>query len=51
MKNYRKSIKLDRKLMDSEDGKTNWSQPEEHFLIRKIIRKIVVFGAQIFIGN
>ena len=37
--------------MESEARKTSWSQigPEEQFLIRKVIRGIAVFGAQIFI--
>ena len=37
--------------MESEAKKTSWSQigPEEQFLIRRVIRKIAVLGAQIFI--
>ena len=39
--------------MESEAKKTSWSQigPEEQFLIRRVIRKIAVLGAQIFIEN
>ena len=39
--------------MESEAKKTSCSQigPEEQFLIRRVIRKIAVLGAQIFIEN